>query len=39
MTSYEALFDHLLTRIDSERAHHLGFAGIRAARFATRMYP
>ena len=27
------------TRVDPERAHHLGFAGIRAARFATRTYP
>ncbi len=34
MTSgpYDALFDHVLTRVDPERAHHLGFAGIRAAR-------
>jgi dihydroorotate dehydrogenase len=41
MTSgpYTALFDHVLTRVDAERAHHLGFAGIRAARLATRMYP
>jgi dihydroorotate dehydrogenase len=33
MTSraYDALFDHVLTRVDPERAHHLGFAGIRAA--------
>ena len=32
MTSrpYDALFDHVLTRVDPERAHHLGFAGIRA---------
>jgi len=40
MTSgpYAALFDHVLTRIDPERAHHLGFAGIRAARRVARMY-
>jgi dihydroorotate dehydrogenase len=36
---YDALFEHVLTRVDPERAHHLGFAGIRAARFATRRYP
>jgi dihydroorotate dehydrogenase len=36
---YAALFQHVLTRIDAEKAHHLGFAGIRAARRATRMYP
>ena len=39
MLGYQALFDHVLTRVDAERAHHLGFAGIRAARLATRMYP
>jgi dihydroorotate dehydrogenase len=39
MTGYDALFDHVLRRIDAEQAHHLGFAGIRAARTATRMYP
>ena len=41
MTSraYDALFEHVLTRVDAERAHRLGFAGIRAARFATRRYP
>jgi dihydroorotate dehydrogenase len=39
MTGYDALFDHVLRRIDAEQAHHLGFAGIRAARVATRMYP
>ncbi|GAA2004340.1 quinone-dependent dihydroorotate dehydrogenase [Nocardioides kribbensis] len=27
---YALLFDHVATRIDPERAHHLGFAGIRA---------
>ena len=39
VTTYDALFEHVLTRVDPERAHHLGFAGIRAARLATRMYP
>ena len=37
--AYDALFAHVLTRIDPERAHHVGFAGIRAARALTRMYP
>ncbi|QBR91346.1 quinone-dependent dihydroorotate dehydrogenase [Nocardioides euryhalodurans] len=32
MTAYDLLFRHALTRIDPERAHHLGFAGVRAAR-------
>ncbi len=36
---YAALFDHVLTRVDPELAHHLGFAGIRAARAATRLLP
>jgi dihydroorotate dehydrogenase len=33
MTSgpYAALFDHVLTRVDPEKAHHLAFRGIRAA--------
>ena len=41
MTSgpYDALFDHVLTRVDPERAHHLGFAGIRAAAPAARWLP
>ncbi len=39
MTGYQALFDHVLTRLDAEKAHHLGFAGIRAARRITSMYP
>ncbi|MEO6509867.1 MAG: quinone-dependent dihydroorotate dehydrogenase [Nocardioides sp.] len=39
MTTYDALFEHVLRRIDAERAHHLGFAGIRAAGLATRWYP
>ena len=28
---YRALFDGVLTHVDPEQAHHLGFAGIRAA--------
>ena len=32
MTAYSFLFDHGLTRIDPERAHHLGFRAVRAAR-------
>ena len=39
MTTYRALFDHVLTRVDPEQAHHLGFAGIRAGRLATRLLP
>ncbi|MCL2544062.1 MAG: quinone-dependent dihydroorotate dehydrogenase [Nocardioidaceae bacterium] len=31
MTLYDAAFKHGFARIDPERAHHLGFAGIRAA--------
>ena len=31
MTAYGLLFDHVLTRTDPERAHHLGFGAIRAA--------
>ncbi|WP_395691628.1 quinone-dependent dihydroorotate dehydrogenase [Nocardioides sp.] len=33
---YQALFDHVLTRSDAERAHHAGFRAIRAARPVTR---
>ena len=40
---YRALFDKVLTKVDPERAHHLGFAGIRAAgpalRGASRLLP
>ena len=36
MTAYDALFRGVLTRVDAERAHHLGFRAIRAARPATR---
>ena len=32
MTLYGSLFDHGLTRIDPEKAHHLGFRAVRAAR-------
>ncbi|WP_244927827.1 quinone-dependent dihydroorotate dehydrogenase [Nocardioides sp. W7] len=32
MTAYDVLFDHVATRIDPERAHHLGFRAVRAAR-------
>ena len=31
MTTYDALFDRVLTRVDPERAHHLGFRALRAA--------
>ncbi len=30
-SAYDVLFDNVLTRIDPERAHHLGFRAIRAA--------
>ena len=30
MSPYRALFDHVLTRVDPETAHHLGFAALRA---------
>ncbi|MDN4175662.1 quinone-dependent dihydroorotate dehydrogenase [Nocardioides sp. SOB77] len=30
MTAYGLLFDHVATRIDPERAHHLGFRAVRA---------
>ncbi len=32
MTAYSFLFDHGFTRIDPERAHHVGFRAVRAAR-------
>jgi len=32
MTTYDALFDRVLTRIDAERAHRLGFRALRAGR-------
>ena len=30
MSAYDRLFEHVLTRVDAERAHHLGFGAIRA---------
>ncbi len=36
MTAYSLLFDHALTRIDPEKAHHLGFRGVRVAAPALR---
>lgn len=35
MRPYHALFDHVLTRTDAERAHHAAFRAIRAARPVT----
>jgi dihydroorotate dehydrogenase len=32
VTAYSLLFDHGFTRIDAEKAHHLGFRAVRAAR-------
>ncbi len=29
MTAYRWLFDHVLVKVDAEKAHHLGFAGLR----------
>ena len=34
--TYDAVFDRVLTRVDPERAHRLGFRAIRAARPVTR---
>ena len=31
MTAYDALFRRVLTRVDAERAHHLGFRALRLA--------
>ena len=36
MTTYDALFDRVLTRVDPERAHRVGFRAIRAATPLTR---
>jgi dihydroorotate dehydrogenase len=36
MTAYDALFRQVLTRVDPERAHQLGFRAIRAGRVAAR---
>ncbi|MEZ5094974.1 MAG: quinone-dependent dihydroorotate dehydrogenase [Nocardioides sp.] len=32
MTAYDVLFERVLTRVDPERAHHLGFQALRLAR-------
>ncbi|WP_028651968.1 quinone-dependent dihydroorotate dehydrogenase [Nocardioides halotolerans] len=32
MTAYDALFSRVLTRVDAEKAHRLGFRAVRAAR-------
>ena len=32
MTAYDTLFDRVLTRVDAERAHRLGFRAVRAGR-------
>ncbi|HET7432477.1 MAG TPA: quinone-dependent dihydroorotate dehydrogenase [Nocardioides sp.] len=32
MTAYDVLFERVLTRVDAERAHHLGFRAVRAGR-------
>ncbi len=32
MRAYEALFDHALTRVEAERAHHAAFRAIRTSR-------
>jgi dihydroorotate dehydrogenase len=37
MTAYDALFRGVLTRLDAERAHRLGFGAIRAGRGVARM--
>jgi dihydroorotate dehydrogenase len=36
VTAYDALFDRVLTRVDPERAHELGFRALRAAAPLTR---
>jgi dihydroorotate dehydrogenase len=36
VTAYDALFDRVLTRVDPERAHDLGFRALRAAAPLTR---
>ncbi|MBA3781462.1 MAG: quinone-dependent dihydroorotate dehydrogenase [Nocardioides sp.] len=36
---YRLLFDHAFTRVDPERAHHAGFAAIRAAEPVLRRVP
>jgi dihydroorotate dehydrogenase len=37
VTAYDRLFRGVLTRVDAERAHHLGFRAIRAGRGAARL--
>jgi dihydroorotate dehydrogenase len=37
VTAYDALFRGVFTRIDAERAHHLGFGAIRAGRGVARL--
>ncbi|MEV7431272.1 quinone-dependent dihydroorotate dehydrogenase [Nocardioides sp. NPDC092400] len=39
VTAYGLLFDHVATRIDAERAHHLGFRAVRAAAPVTGRLP
>lgn len=39
MNPYRALFDTVFTRIDPERAHHLGFAAVRAGAPLTARLP
>jgi len=39
MTTYDLLFRHGLARVDPERAHHVGFRAIRAARPALGRVP
>ncbi len=34
MTAYDWAFRHAAVRVDAERAHHVGFAAVRAARLA-----
>jgi dihydroorotate dehydrogenase len=36
MTAYDRVFDRVLTRVEPERAHHLGFRAVRLARPLTR---
>ena len=35
MTAYRLLFDRVLTRVDAERAHRLGFAALHVLRPVT----
>ncbi len=38
VTAYDRVFDRVLTRVDPERAHHLGFRAIRAGRPLTKAF-